>query len=395
MRDLTSAGGTDGSRRSERLGHASQTRPEGCLLWVHARDGEEAGAAVAVSQELARLRAEPIHLLVTTQENRPLPAWLTVAALHQLAPNETSGSIARFMAHWSPDLALIFGPPDRRNLLEMARKRQVPMFLAYSSRTGRAGVLPAFPEVFDACLAPSTAVAETLEASFGSNAVIEVSGPLSDTVIAMPCNEAERERLTDAFAGRPAWLAMCVGLEEFDAVEAAQRQAFRSAHRLLLIIVPRDESDAEVFERRMVEAGWRVVQYDRDADLDSGAQVIIARGGDSGLWLRLAPITFLGGSLSQDGETTDPFEVAALGSAIISGPHGNGVDARLARLRTADAVLGVSSADELGARVVELLAPDKAAARAQAGWATVTESAYAVEQLAERMDASLDAIEAG
>ncbi|NNE86632.1 MAG: 3-deoxy-manno-octulosonate cytidylyltransferase, partial [Silicimonas sp.] len=124
-------------------------------------------------------------------------------------------------------------------------------------------------------------------------------------------------------------------------------------------------------------------------------QVLIADVPDEmGLWYRLAPTTFVGGTFDPSGPTSDPFDPAALGSAVLHGPETSATPARFERLAHANASLLVKDAAELGIAIKSLLAPDKAATLAQAGWATTTESAPVIERMVELMDMHLDAREA-
>ena len=50
----------------------------------------------------------------------------------------------------------------------------------------------------------------------------------------------------------------------------------------------------------------------------------------------------------------------------------------------------INTPDDLGETIYALLAPDKAAALAHAGWLATTESAHAIEMLADRIDEMLE-----
>ena len=60
-----------------------------------------------------------------------------------------------------------------------------------------------------------------------------------------------------------------------------------------------------------------------DEDFGDEIQVLLTDGPtEMGLWYRLAPVTYLGGTLGgDDAAARHPFEPAALGSAIVHGPH--------------------------------------------------------------------------
>jgi 3-deoxy-D-manno-octulosonic-acid transferase len=381
-----------------RLGQASQPRPAGCLLWAHARTSGELGAVVAVAQELSRLRGETINILATTLDNAPLFPAVADTVLHELVPGETSGSVSRFLDHWQPDMGLVVGLPDRPNLISAAQDRGIPLFLAASNRDAigaqrRIGHLSAsLLGKFQACLAASAADGEVLKRHLDEGTRVEVTGPLSDTIHALPCHESERDTLARLLGGRPVWLAAHVTESEVAAVEAAQRKAFRAAHRLLLILVPRDAALGPKIAGSLETMGWHVALRSAGGEPDENIQVYVADTEDEmGLWYRLAPITFVGGTLEKGAQPSDPYQPAALGSAVLHGPNVGPAPARFRRLAEAGASVSVESENNLGTVVQTLLSPDKTAMLAHAGWMATTESAHVVERLAELMDSALDA----
>ena len=388
-------------RATERPGQASRARPKGYLLWTHAETPEEASAAAAITQELTRTRGETIHLLITTTVNGPLIPSVAAAAIHQLAPGETSGSVTRFLEHWRPDVGLVLGIPDRPNLIHAARASGMPLYLASPARGTLVGrrrlsyLASSLLGQFDICLAASAADAEVLHRHLDDGIKVEVTGPLTDTTFALPCSETERDATALILKGRPVWLAVDVSAAEIDAIEAAHRRAFRFAHRLLLVIIPNDASQASMFEETLAGKGWEVGLSSRGVEATGSIQVLIADSGDEhGLWFRLAPITFVGGTLDSASVPSDPYAPAALGSAVLHGPHTGHAPYRFQRLAKAQASIEIDGPEKLGTAVQTLLAPDKAAVMAQAGWLVTTESAHVVERIAELINGVFDAREA-
>lgn len=361
-----------------------------------------AGPVTAIAKELSHLRGEPVYALVTTPDNTPLIPSVAETVIHQLAPGETAGSLKRFFDHWSPDLGLILGIPDRPNLIKEAAQRDTLLYLATPERGSMndvrrlaytpGNILARFQTCFPASAAESDVLIRHLE---GAPLHIEVLGPLSDTTHALGCDETACDALALQLAGRPIWLAANVTPAEIDQIEAAHRKAFRSAHRLMLILAPQDPDDVDAMADAFERKGWSVVLRSRAGKLDLDTQVLIADvPGEMGLWYRLAPTTFVGGTFDAKSTPSDPFDPAALGSAVLHGPATGDTPARFERLDQANASILVRDANELGMAVQSLLAPDKAAALAQAGWATTTESAAVIERMVELMDMHLDAREA-
>lgn len=387
---------------SERLGQATQTRPDGCLLWLHASSGDAAGPVVAIANELSHLRGEPVHALVTTSDGTPLIPSVGEAAIHQLAPTETTGSLNRFFDHWHPNLGIILGIPDRPKLVQQAAHRDTLLYLASPERgtmtdARRLAYTPSdVLKKFKACFAASTIEADVLKRHLEGAALnIEVLGPLSDTSHAPACYDEDCDTMAAQLAGRPIWLAAQITRAEIDPIEQAHRKAFRSAHRLMLILVPQDLEDAGLMAQSLEAKGWSTALRSQAEKIDLDTQVLIADvPGEMGLWYRLAPTTFVGGTFDAIGTPSDPYDPASLGSAVLHGPETGDTPARFERLAQANASLIVQDASALGRAIQSLLAPDKAAALAQAGWATTTESAVVIERMVELMDIDLDAQEA-
>lgn len=367
------------------------------MLWLHADSPDDAGAAPAIADELSRLRGARFRTLVTTASSGSLVPSVAQQVIHQLAPGETSGSVARFLDHWHPDAAVILGVPDRPNLLLAAHEREIPLFLAASTRGSLASrrrlsmISADLLGCFTACLAASAADAEVLYRHLDDTIRAEVTGPLSDTAFAPRCSETERDLVAKALKGRPVWLAADITETELPMVEAAHRRAFRFAHRLLLVIITSDAERGALFASALEQKGWGVSRSSIDGEPADTDQVFIADSGEEhGLWLRLAPTTFVGGTLDPNGTASDPFAPASLGSAVLHGPNVGATAARFRKLSEAKASVLVANSDELGEAVQRLLSPDKAAELAQAGWQVTTEGAHVTERLAELISETLD-----
>jgi 3-deoxy-D-manno-octulosonic-acid transferase len=130
--------------------------------------------------------------------------------------------------------------------------------------------------------------------------------------------------------------------------------------------------------------GWIVARRDLEQDPDPETSVYIADyGQEYGLWYRLAPTSFMGGSLLGAGCARSPMEPAALGSAIIHGRKVGGYGAEFGRLGAALATSPVGTPLELAEAVADLLAPDRAARLAHAAWVVTSDGAEAVERIVQ------------
>ena len=142
--------------------------------------------------------------------------------------------------------------------------------------------------------------------------------------------------------------------------------------------------------RALGEAGLRVALRAEGEEPEDNTQVYLADGtGEMGLWLRLAPLALLGGTLPGGAGGRNPNEAAALGSALLHGPVVAPHAEAWGRLDAAGAARVVLNGAELGRAVDALLAPDRVAAMAHAGWDVATRGAEVSNRVADLIHEAL------
>ncbi|MFD0982073.1 3-deoxy-D-manno-octulosonic acid transferase [Tropicimonas aquimaris] len=387
-------GGEEGRAAAERLGRTERSRPRGTLLWVHAPDGIDPAALLSLRDRLDDDLDGPAILL--TAESAPaLPAGTPAdAILHQHPPIDTRRPVDRFLDHWMPDAAIWIGSVDQPLLLDACARRAIPLFLQNAvaptpEGTRARNLQRRLLGLFDRIFATDSGQAEAIRSLGAIPARIEVTGPLTRIHSPPPCVEYEREALVSALQTRPVWLAACPAAPEIDAVLRAHAQALRSAHRLLLILVPVADHLGPELARNLTGLGWNVARRDAGEDPQGTTDVfIVDLREELGLCYRLAPVTFLGGTLL-GADVPDALDPATLGSAIIAGPQGGSQAETLARLESAGACYRIANPDTLGQAVVELLSPETAASLALGAWDVASEGVQVVERLATQLSSAI------
>ncbi|WP_108259534.1 3-deoxy-D-manno-octulosonic acid transferase [Mangrovicoccus ximenensis] len=195
---------------------------------------------------------------------------------------------------------------------------------------------------------------------------------------------ARRVVADDAGGDRPLWCAASTHEGEEEIAAEAHRIAQKGTHRLLLILAPRHPERGPAIRDMLAAKGFAVRLRSEAGCPDEDCDVYVADTlGEMGLWYRLAPVSFVGGSLARIGGH-NPYEPAALGSAILHGPHVHNFADIYARLDAAAAALKVEDAAGLGETVAELMQPSRSAPMAFAAWelsssgADVTDKAIAL-----------------
>lgn len=124
----------------------------------------------------------------------------------------------------------------------------------------------------------------------------------------------------------------------------------------LLILAPRHPERSEAVAGLLSEAGLSFARRSKGEVPDCTTEVWLADTlGEMGLWYRLAPIAFIGGSLVEVGGHT-PFEPILLDSAVLHGPHVANFAPAYVALDGAGGAMEISGASELGAVLRALLA---------------------------------------
>jgi 3-deoxy-D-manno-octulosonic-acid transferase len=146
---------------------------------------------------------------------------------------------------------------------------------------------------------------------------VTVTGNLKFDAPALRDDPELREALARRIGERPFWLAASTQKGEEALLRPAIEDLTRRHPDLLTIIVPRHPERGEDVAA-LFPAG---IRRSLGQTLDSASPVYIADTlGELGIFYRLAPIVFMGGSLVPHGGQ-NPIEAARLGAAVTIGPH--------------------------------------------------------------------------
>ncbi|HTQ15676.1 MAG TPA: 3-deoxy-D-manno-octulosonic acid transferase [Rhizomicrobium sp.] len=326
LRGRLKRGKEDATRLGERLGHASRPRPDGQLVWIH---GASVGETLSVLPLIGKLLEVPgRHVLVTSgtvTSSRMMAERLPPGAFHQFSPLDTPGAIARFLAHWRPDAGLFVDSEIWPNMLSQAKRAGVKLAIVNGRMSERSfrgwryarRTAAAIMGLFDVCLAADEDTARRL-GELGARDV-RVTGNLKADAPPLPADPAKLGELRAAIGGRPVLLAASTHPGEEESLLPAHDRLRRTLADFLTIIVPRHAGRGG--DIAMLCGTRQAVRRSQGA-LPSPADAIYIADtmGELGLFYRVAPIAFVGGSLVPHGGQ-NPLEPARLGCAVMAGPH--------------------------------------------------------------------------
>jgi 3-deoxy-D-manno-octulosonic-acid transferase len=386
-------GKEDPERIGERRGLSAGVRPAGPLVWIH---GASVGEVLAAAALIERLRALNLRILVTsgTVTSAAIVAKRFPAdVIHQYVPWDSPRYVARFLDHWRPSLALFIESDLWPNLILSSAARRLPMVLINGRMSQRSfprwqrvhGTISALLDKFDICLAQSRTDAERF-AALGSRNVV-VTGNLKLDVPAPPADPNRLDMVMTMVRGRPVVVAASTHPGEEEILTEVHRKLATYFPRLLTVIVPRHPARGEAIAGVIGAAGLSPALRSREELPTANTDIYVADTmGELGLFYRLAPIVFMGGSLVEHGGQ-NPIEAIKLGASIVHGPHVFNFTDVYAALDAAGGARRADTPDALVKQFGQLLA-DPAAREA-----VLVASERVVDQLGGALERTMVALE--
>lgn len=379
-------GKEDPARMGEKLAQPSATRPAGRLVWMHAVGLGEVLALRGLIE--AMLRHDPdLHFLVTSTARssaQVMGANLPPNTQHQYLPIDSSAFMTRFLDHWRPDLSVWAEQELWPAAVVAAHKRGIPLALvnaritdaSLAKRRKARGLYRDLFSRFAMITAQEDRSAGNL-AALGAQGVT-ISGSMK---LAAPPLAADPDALAKAqaaVAGRRVWVAASTHADDEAQVLGAQKTLWKADPTQLLILVPRDIARVGKLASDLHEAGLPFARRSLGREPQPEDAVWLADSyGELGLWYRLADVALIGGSFGTVGGH-NPWEAAALGTAVLHGPDTRNFARDYEVLDAKDAARPVA----IGGLAKALAAPDLAEVAARAS-VFVTRAKGALDPMAK------------
>ncbi len=387
-------------RAHEKLGHASDNRAgSGPLVWFHAASVGESLSVLALITMMGQMQPRAQFLITSgTPTSADLIARrMPPRTVHQFAPLDAKGPLNRFLAHWRPNAAVfveseLWPQMLRRTYDSGAKLALVNARLSAGSRRNWARVPKTaryLLDVFSLILTQNDDMAQ---------AMVDMNAPpdrvargfnlksLSDP---LPIDATTLTDMRKVLGQRPVWVAASTHPGEEEIVLAAHQILLKSHPDLALILAPRHPERGDAVADLIRATGLSVAQ--RSAGTPPTAQVYLADTlGELGTWYALAPVVFLGGSLKPIGGH-NPFEVAAAGRPVLSGPHVTNFAETFDDMIQSGAATFTADADSLAEAVHHMLDdPDALNAASQAAERFAAQKQGQLAQIAGRLIKALE-----
>jgi len=357
-------------RQRERLGHATQPRPDGQLIWFHAASVGESLSVLSLITRLGQ-RLPQAEFLITS--GTPTSAALIEKRLpprarHQYPPLDTSGPVRRFLEHWHPDAGTFVESEIWPRLIVESAKTGTPLALlnarlSEKSVQGwkkRPQTARFILDRFKLFLTQNDKTARNLIDMGANPDRVQPGTNLKAMSDPLPVDQATLDDMRAQIAGRPVWIASSTHAGEEEIVLEAHKQLLQHWPDLLLLLIPRHPERRDDISALIKKAGLRNALRSVGDPIAEDIQVYVADTlGETGTWYALCPIVFLGGSLKEIGGH-NPFEPAQAGAAVITGSGYFNFAETYAPLIESGGAMEVHSAHDLSNAVTQWLSDEGA-----------------------------------
>ncbi|MEK9683971.1 MAG: 3-deoxy-D-manno-octulosonic acid transferase [Rhodospirillaceae bacterium] len=316
-------------RIEERRGVPSRSRPNGALAWIHAASVGEALSALPLIERLKKEYPD-FRFLITTgtvTSAQVLQQRLPRDVIHQFIPVDRLAWVEKFLSHWRPNIALWIESEFWPNLLTRIRKRNIPMILINgrisenSRRRWRRlpGTISNLLGCFTLCLAQSETDADNLR-ELGA-LMVSTTGNIKFAADPLPANPTFLNDLKRSIGTRPVWLAASTHPGEEKMIIETHHSLRKALSNLLTIIVPRHPDRGPEISALASNAKLVTACRSKNQSISDHTAIYISDTiGELGTLYRIAPVSFIGGSMVAHGGQ-NMLEAAKLGSGVIFGPH--------------------------------------------------------------------------
>ena len=381
-------------RWPERFGFCPTLPVRDAVIWIHAVSvGEVEASRPLIDMLLARYPTH--HLLVTTMTptgSDRVKKLFKKSVSHCYLPYDLPFAVKHFLRRTHPNFGIIMETEVWPNFTLQCQKQSIPLALINARLSERSAqryaYLPQFSKQlfnsFRFIAAQSQYDKDNLQQLGVDNTSIHVVGNLKYELhfAASLVEQASALRMMWD-NNRPVWVAASTHEGEEDIVLQAARQVKAQCQGALLVIVPRHPERFDKVTALAHKSGFKTVRRSDSSPCTADTDILIVDSmGELPLFYAASDIAFVGGSLVPQGGH-NILEPAALGRAIITGPHTFNFKTITQQLTEQEAVIQITDAAQLAQSVTDLLHnAEKRAKMGEAGKQHIAHSQGASMRLA-------------
>ena len=317
-------GKEDSYRYIEKRGIATKLRPEGKLVWIHA---VSVGESISALSLIERFSKKNINVLITTStmtSAKLMEQRLPDGVIHQYAPYDIPKWVRLFLQHWQPDMALIMESELWGNTISQLNENCIPTYLINARLSNKSierwkkfqkpakQILSLLTGIY----AQSEKYATVISEITGSK--VQCYGNLKYSAPPPPVDKTILQTLQSEIGDRAIFLAVSTHKQDEDFIIPAIEKLHNQHKDILTVILPRHKERMEKIVNKL--NGYDIAIRSRRDNINKNTDVyIVDTMGETGLFMSLAQVCFVGGSTGGGYGGHNSLEPANIGCAIIQG----------------------------------------------------------------------------
>jgi 3-deoxy-D-manno-octulosonic-acid transferase len=354
-------------RVCERFGIATQKREKGNYIWVHAASVGESMMIFPLIEKISTLCPHLRFVVTTTTvpSAQLLAQRLPPHATHQFFPLDQPQWVNRFLSYWEPALVLWAESEFWPTVFHHLKKSEIPLFIisaglsesSFKKWRYASSLIKETMSGVTRCFARSPLQTDRLT-SLGVPRV-ETVGNMKFSVPPLGVAEDSLCQFQNALGTRPVWVAASTHRGEEELILRAHEEIKKICPTILTILVPRHPTRGPEIQEKIgafCPADRLLTRSKGEIPTPFTEIYLVDTLGELGLFYRLAPVAFVGGSLIPQGGH-NPIEPLQLDCIPLYGPHMDNFQEVLDTLE--EDWFQVRNEEELAAKVLVLLGSPK------------------------------------
>lgn len=335
-------------------------------IWIHAVSFGESVAAIPIIKDFQKKHPTvPIAVTnMTPTGSEKMRATFGDSIFNVYVPYDLPGIMRRFIKKINPKLVVIIETELWPNMLHELKKSNIPVLLANGRLSARSAtnyqrikkLTKSMLNCFTKILVQTEIEAERY-AMLGCPAdKLLVTGSIKfDITIPDTLNESLKLFQAQLGENREIFIAASTHEGEEEIILEAFRIAKKQIPDLLLVLVPRHPERFEKVAKLCLDYDFKVIRRSSQQACNADTDVFLGDTmGEMLLFYAAADVAFVGGSFVPVGGH-NVLEPAALGKAIIVGPHMENFLRITELLKQANAIRQLDDTEKLAKRVIELI----------------------------------------
>lgn len=392
-------------RWRERFGAATSPAPNRPVIWVHAVSVGEVEACRPLIQGLQT--HYPDHeILITTMTptgSARVKMLFHEHVLHCYLPYDLPFAVERFLKFYRPVMGILMETELWPNLIAHSYRRNIPLIMANArlserSAKGYQRIGKLTREMFAglSLVATQTQTDRQRFRELGISAdKVHAVGNLKFE-LSLPASITEQAEATRAMWGnRPVWIAASTHEGEEEQILNAARRVRAAVPDVLLILVPRHPERFDRVAALSRRSGYRTLRRSEGKPCSSAVEVLVVDTmGELPVFYGCSDLALIGGSLIPHGGH-NLLEPAALGRAVITGPHYFNFAEVTRQFIEHGAAVEIADKEALADKVIALLGdPQQRALMGEAGLDLIARNQGASKRLINLIDRHIQHVSA-